>query len=114
MLRLPPEGPVSGHVSLAHAPYGLDDASSAEAVAARRLHGLPERHQADGTLVFALQGRVKLHVIALGLLHERAGEGPRAGRSAHTVIFCCRATGAGHGGTAVAFRLAGSTAVFAV
>lgn len=46
-------------------PNGLFNAILAEAVAARRLDGIPQSHEADGTLVFALQGRVELDVVAL-------------------------------------------------
>lgn len=46
-------------------PNGLFNAILAETVAARRLDGIPQSHEADGTLVFTLQGRVELDVVAL-------------------------------------------------
>lgn len=60
-------------------PNGLFNAILAETVAARCLDGVPQSHEADGTLVFTLQGRVELHVVALlGRRCLEAGQGVAA------------------------------------
>lgn len=43
-------------------------AAATEAMSTRGLHSRPQGHKANGALVLALQGRVELHIIALGLL----------------------------------------------
>lgn len=51
-----------------HIPDGLLYAAATEAMSTRCLHSRPQGHKANGALVFALQGWVELHIIALGLL----------------------------------------------
>lgn len=97
-------------------PYWLDNAAFAETVATGRLHCLPQSHQADGTLVFALEGRVELHVVALRFLGEGGGRGAGAGAAAQAgaLLLGRGAAGAGHGSTAAALRLSASAAAVAV
>ena len=55
-------------------PNGFLNAVLAETVTAGCLNSIPKSHEADGTLVFNLQGRVKLHVVALeGLIGLKTG-----------------------------------------
>lgn len=78
------------------------------------LHCFPESHQTDGTLVFAFQGRVELHVVALSLFGEGAARVAGAAAHAGALLLGRGAAGAGHGRTAAAVPVAGSTAAVTV
>lgn len=83
-------------------------------MAAGRLHGFPQSHQTDGTLVFTLQGWVELHVVSLRLLGEGAGRVGGGAAHAGALLLGGGAAGAGHGRAAAALPVPASTAAVTV